>query len=570
MAILADDDFQSYAPGLNPPFTYYQNASVAGATTVEVSGGSVPMGQFGQSKVLAIGSGAVQYPQLPTITLAQALAGKTYANSGVPAYTNLTLFFGTRIAGSGGTDEQGFLLQINNNINPYNGDTILRVDINSDGTFSFVSPGIRWATSDFSLLTDKWYFIQLNAAFSNNGGFIQVDATLAVNGIVVLSGTQVTVAQTGHYPNLYVNNLIWSPVGGGGGYLANTTIYDTIQTIGDSPHPGVPNALVSQGVIELIKHPTSTPPLIIACPLGTATIGVPYDAFVPASGGQLPYTFAVTSGSLPPGLVLNFSTGEITGTPTASGSFPFTITVTDFFGTMTSSSGCSILVAGLANCSERFGPKLYFWEPSYLDRPEDIQMRATDWEDAGLVGAKFCQGFTLEADTNGVDKSITLQGDQNNLQTYTINHNGQQIKPYTFRPAKVASLLRLISTDQVDWRFFGIKYLWEPLPELVTYYKTQGTTHDLPGYQFLKDGYIAHISTADITLTINVDGTDFVYNIPNSGGLYTKTYLIFGINGTSGQTLKGKLYTYQLRSTAGFRLFQKDYEVFVHYRPGGD
>ncbi|MFO7599070.1 MAG: IPTL-CTERM sorting domain-containing protein, partial [Candidatus Desulfacyla sp.] len=46
------------------------------------------------------------------------------------------------------------------------------------------------------------------------------------------------------------------------------------------------------------------------------------------SGGTSPYTFAKTSGSLPPGLSLA-SDGLLSGTPTREGTYTFTITVTD-------------------------------------------------------------------------------------------------------------------------------------------------------------------------------------------------------------------------------------------------
>ncbi|MDX1804342.1 MAG: putative Ig domain-containing protein, partial [Alcanivorax sp.] len=56
--------------------------------------------------------------------------------------------------------------------------------------------------------------------------------------------------------------------------------------------------------------------------------GTAYSQQLSASGGTSPYTYAVTSGSLPTGLTLS-STGLISGTPTASGPYNFTVTATD-------------------------------------------------------------------------------------------------------------------------------------------------------------------------------------------------------------------------------------------------
>jgi hypothetical protein len=57
--------------------------------------------------------------------------------------------------------------------------------------------------------------------------------------------------------------------------------------------------------------------------------GTPYDAKLTATGGTTPYTWSVAFGSLPNGLTLNPSTGEITGTPTDSTGTSFTIQVSD-------------------------------------------------------------------------------------------------------------------------------------------------------------------------------------------------------------------------------------------------
>ncbi|MBB6368615.1 outer membrane autotransporter protein [Xanthomonas sacchari] len=70
--------------------------------------------------------------------------------------------------------------------------------------------------------------------------------------------------------------------------------------------------------------------------LPAATAGSAYSQTVLASGGTAPYTFSLTAGALPAGLTLS-SAGVLSGTPTASGSFNFTLSATDS-GTPTSGS----------------------------------------------------------------------------------------------------------------------------------------------------------------------------------------------------------------------------------------
>ncbi len=61
--------------------------------------------------------------------------------------------------------------------------------------------------------------------------------------------------------------------------------------------------------------------------LPDGTVGTAYSQTLSGSGGTGPYTFAVTSGTLPAGLTLTGAT--ITGTPTSTVSAAFTITATD-------------------------------------------------------------------------------------------------------------------------------------------------------------------------------------------------------------------------------------------------
>jgi hypothetical protein len=69
--------------------------------------------------------------------------------------------------------------------------------------------------------------------------------------------------------------------------------------------------------------------------LENAEIGQMYTGDIQASGGTLPYTYALTSGDLPAGLTLG-SNGTISGTPNdppeAGGDFDFSVTATDAIG----------------------------------------------------------------------------------------------------------------------------------------------------------------------------------------------------------------------------------------------
>jgi virginiamycin B lyase len=88
---------------------------------------------------------------------------------------------------------------------------------------------------------------------------------------------------------------------------------------------------------------TVTPlPLSLSCNTPTARLYTPYVGASQApygctamngtpldTNGTFSYTYALTGGTLPPGLSFDATTGNISGTPTTLGSYPFTVTVTD-------------------------------------------------------------------------------------------------------------------------------------------------------------------------------------------------------------------------------------------------
>lgn len=98
--------------------------------------------------------------------------------------------------------------------------------------------------------------------------------------------------------------------------------------------------LARNGAVTLDTNNVNTCGAAPVCPVITVnpptlpdgTVGTAYNQIVSASGGTAPYTFAVSSGALPAGLVLNPATGVISGTPTTAATFNFTITAADANG----------------------------------------------------------------------------------------------------------------------------------------------------------------------------------------------------------------------------------------------
>ncbi len=77
------------------------------------------------------------------------------------------------------------------------------------------------------------------------------------------------------------------------------------------------------------------------------TLNAPYSTQLNASGGSPPYGgWTVASAALPPGLTLNATTGLLTGTPTNTGGYSFTITVADSAGTVSTGQAFTISING--------------------------------------------------------------------------------------------------------------------------------------------------------------------------------------------------------------------------------
>jgi len=115
----------------------------------------------------------------------------------------------------------------------------------------------------------------------------------------------------------------------------STTVVFATTTVPDADGGG-------GGVPTTTRPPTTTtrpvPPLAIdVVDLTEATVGSAYDVVLVATGGQIPYTWQVATGVLPPGLALS-SAGLIAGVPQATGQFSFSVRVANQSGRSASAS----------------------------------------------------------------------------------------------------------------------------------------------------------------------------------------------------------------------------------------
>src|SRR5438477_368455 len=91
----------------------------------------------------------------------------------------------------------------------------------------------------------------------------------------------------------------------------------------------VKDAASGSASANLSINVVSVPPLqVTSSQLPGGTVGSAYIATLNASGGTSPYSWSVSSGTLPTGLSLS-SSGTLSGTPTVAGAFPFTVAVKD-------------------------------------------------------------------------------------------------------------------------------------------------------------------------------------------------------------------------------------------------
>lgn len=313
MGLVLYEDFQSFSVG--DPGPYGALTVAPGAIAVAISntaGADGTQGPYGKARYLFGQAGTVYFDD-------------------ATSRANLSIFVAFRPPG---LPDLGNLLELNTFVPGGFGQIqVFALTIAPDSTLvPLYRANPIGAPGDFVFSTGNWTYIQLNIAFAaiaGPGTPFSITWDVWIDGKADISGT---FNSPGLGPNLgAVDQIFFGGYGPGlnGCQFGEISIYDTIQAKPFFPNPGTSLARSTNQVIEVMLVAGAPPPLGASCPLNTAVVGVPYSEFVNVAGGVPPYTFALTGGSLPTGLSLNTSTGEISGTPTVTGPFTYEITVTD-------------------------------------------------------------------------------------------------------------------------------------------------------------------------------------------------------------------------------------------------
>ncbi len=166
--------------------------------------------------------------------------------------------------------------------------------------------------------------------------------------------------------------------------------------------------------------------------------------------------------------------------------------------------------------------QLYTWEPIADLEPAGIENWNTKWNDAGVPGPKFFQGFRLTADTQNVQKTFNIESDGGTVRAtaLTVTNKVKETTPFSFATPFIANNVRVIPTDSNQGWLYGVEWVFEPMPEEAVLWETQETTFDLPGYIHARDMWIAVSSNASFSLDITIKFNNGVNTIlRNIGGV---------------------------------------------------
>lgn len=152
-----------------------------------------------------------------------------------------------------------------------------------------------------------------------------------------------TVAVTGLPPGLTFDSAT-NTVSPAGNDVPTTTGNYTVHVVATD----VTNGTTTTADVPVVIHDAVI--VFTDATLGQGATGGSYSDAVVANGGQAPFSYSADPTLLPTGLTLN-SDGTITGTPTQSGKFTFSVTATDAAGVSAAANATIVIVDPVIACS---------------------------------------------------------------------------------------------------------------------------------------------------------------------------------------------------------------------------
>lgn len=255
-----------------------------------------------------------------------------------PATLTFAYTTGTTIAAGGGTPPYKYaaagVLPAGLSVSPTTG--AITGTPTAAGTFSNVQVNVMDSagtpasvTNTYTIVVNPALTLTAPATIPNDTATVAYPTTsgfTAAGG----SGSYTWTAATG-VPGLTVTGTGATATLGGTPTTAGT--YTVTVTVTDANSPGVSVSKTYTGVVIAPGVSISAPP---AGALANATIGTAYagtGTTITSAGGTAPYTWSISTGTLPPGLAITgtgtgSATGLISGTPTGTITAPVTSTFT--------------------------------------------------------------------------------------------------------------------------------------------------------------------------------------------------------------------------------------------------
>jgi hypothetical protein len=206
----------------------------------------------------------------------------------------------------------------------------------------------------------------------------------------------------------------------------------------------------------LLSSPPTPGPITVVAPLATALQlswsgsqgqqNVQFAGALVAVGGVLPYAFSLLSGTLPPGLALNATTGAVNGKPTTAGQYSPTFEVTD-------DDGATAIVATYINIATPAGGSVLLGISSVTGRDIGHSTDETD-EATRLVSFRVgCAVTFASAPLQYNTVFLSKDGGSNwiGINWYLWITSGQEINFLVPRPASAGTWKVAVAPGTVNF-----------------------------------------------------------------------------------------------------------------------